>query len=61
MENKPREWRVFAGGVQAEPLLKGYYGDLTLERTVDGWTCFSLSLPAAAAVTDDTVVTEMVA
>ena len=36
-------------------------GDLTVERTVDGWTCFSLSLPAAAAAHLYVVSTEMVA
>ena len=45
----------------ARELAREMDGDLTLERTVDGWTCFSLSLPAAAAAADDTIVTEMVA
>ena len=29
----------------ARELAREMEGDLTLERTVDGWTCFSLSLP----------------
>ncbi len=45
----------------ARELAREMEGDLTLERTVDGWTCFSLSLPAAAAAGLEAVATEMVA
>ena len=29
----------------ARELAREMDGDLTVERTVDGWTCFSLALP----------------
>ena len=45
----------------ARELAREMEGDLTVERTVDGWTCFSLSLPAAAAADLELVSTEMVA
>jgi signal transduction histidine kinase len=51
----------------ARELAREMDGELTLERTVDGWTCFTMSLPAAAAIEDGAtaeagaIVTEMVA